>query len=270
MRSFRAALWTSRNPGREGIAFDLANRNIDKLVAKYRVGSVILLSAISDPTECFRYPVTSSQINVDHTIETLRTLNDLGVFSIFASSEMVFSGTQAMAKETTAPSPKLLYGIQKRRVEEFVLSEGLNTAIVRLAKVYSLSEPGYGLFLSWQKTLFQDRHPQVVASDQFFSPISDNDVDAALHSLLASQARGIFHLSSNTRISRWELLTMYARLRGYDLTEFPVRRGRLIDIHTPEALPPDLSMSSEQTQERLGVRFRTPDEALLLKSAGEV
>ena len=86
---------------------------------------VLMLAAISSPDLCQNEPRLSRRINVDQTMKLLNIASNKTKKIVFFSSDAVFGDSIEAAFEYLEPSPKSEYGVQKREIEEYVLSNGL-------------------------------------------------------------------------------------------------------------------------------------------------
>ena len=59
---------------KNGIKFDIIKNNINKIIEKYNIENVVLLSAITDPDECNINKKKSNLINVTKTKEVIKNL----------------------------------------------------------------------------------------------------------------------------------------------------------------------------------------------------
>ena len=55
----------------KGIRFDITKNNLSKLCKKFSINKIVLLSAISDPDQCYKNKIYSNLINVIKTKEVI-------------------------------------------------------------------------------------------------------------------------------------------------------------------------------------------------------
>ena len=93
------------------------------------------------------------------------------------------------------------------------------------------------------------------AKDQYFSPTLQDDFETCVSELIENNLSGLFHISSNCRVSRWDLFEMFANTIG---NFGKVRPCLLSDIEFLERRPMDLSLNSEKVSKVLDFVFTTP------------
>jgi dTDP-4-dehydrorhamnose reductase len=134
---------------------------------------------------------------------------NLGVKPVFASSEMVFSGSKGMYEETDIPDPILLYGKYKVEVESFLAENSDDYLVFRLSKVMGATKNDRSIFANWLAELESSEAGIIrCAQDQYFSLISISDISRLLVTLIRSRAYGIYHFSDGVRHNRLDLLNL--------------------------------------------------------------
>ena len=103
-----------------GIKFDLCKDNISLLVKKYNINKIVLLSAISDPDECYKNKKKSYLINVKYTKNLISKIKNNDIHLIFISTEFVYSGKKGNYSENSKSYPINLYGKQKLLIENYI------------------------------------------------------------------------------------------------------------------------------------------------------
>ena len=119
-----------------GIKFDLCKDNISLLVKKYNINKIVLLSAISDPDECYKNKKKSYLINVKYTKNLISKIKNNDIHLIFISTEFVYSGKKGNYSENSKSYPINLYGKQKLLIENYIKKNITNYSILRIAKTY--------------------------------------------------------------------------------------------------------------------------------------
>ena len=95
-----------------------------------------MLSAISDPDQCYKNKIYSNLINVIKTKEAIDYITKKNIYFIFFSTEFIFSGKRGNYSEMASPKPNQLYGKQKYLIEIYIKKKTKNFAILRIAKTY--------------------------------------------------------------------------------------------------------------------------------------
>jgi dTDP-4-dehydrorhamnose reductase len=251
------ALGTSRRSSskKADLQLDLLNhKSIQDLIKIPNLKVAILVAAISNPDECYINQKLSRSINVDASIEILKILKKKSIKPIFISTEMVFDGQKSFYSETDKPNPVLLYGKQKLEVEEFIQRNFSDYIIVRLSKIYSVLNKDNSILNSFYSDIISKRVAKY-AQDQFFCPTLQDDFEIAILKLIDTNLKGIFHLSSSYRISRWDFFQLFSNRIKLFGSAIPCR---LDDINFLEPRPRDLSLNGVKLSKAITFTFAPP------------
>lgn len=183
------------------IFLDLSEKTI--LFPKVQFDIAIICAGISNLEFCENFPVESSKINFDKTIEVIKNFLDSKTHVIFLSTNAVFDGTKQFYKYFDKVSPITNYGKLKSRVEKFFDDE--NYCILRLTKVLT---PNMN-FLVQLENDFKLGKELNAFTNLFISPITLTQVGDALHKLISSKAEGVYQLGSEFEMSYYNFAINY-------------------------------------------------------------
>lgn len=195
-------------------------------------------------------PDLAHAINGQGAGAVAETATALGVPLIHLSTDYVFDGTAAQPyDESAATSPTGVYGASKLAGERAVALACSNSAILRVAWVYS---PFGGNFVKTMLRLAVDRDEVGVVADQVGNPTSALEIAdgvlAVARNLLASNdpnMRGLFHMTAGGQAS-WadfaEGIFAASAARGGPTAS--VRRITTADYPTPAARPQNSRLDS--------------------------
>lgn len=242
---------SSRRPGADW-PIDLASDPSDWKIPRNSSHAVIC-AATTGLQECENDPQGTAAINVKATISLVGVLAERGLQIVFLSSSRVFPPHFEYPTEATPPEPVTEYGRQKLAVEKHLLSHLPSAKIIRLAKVVSPSLPLLG---SWRRALAAGTSIQAF-TDLFLSPVSlPGAANAILEIAVGFPSPGIFHISATDAISYRDL----ARFLAVRLNANP---DLVVGTSSPAPNTPGSSiLSSRQTSESTGLRFRTAAQNL--------
>ncbi len=113
----------SQNPIFAGMHFDIRQKNLPKeLDSLSDLTTVLLLSAISDPSTVHRNPTYAREINVEGLSRFIQYCSKRGWRLIFSSSVEVFDGSGAPNSEEQRVNPLNEYGRMKAEAEKHIQS----------------------------------------------------------------------------------------------------------------------------------------------------
>ena len=135
------------------------------------------------------------------------------------STDDVFDGQSSEPYcEFDDTNPKTVYGRSKRAGENYVKEFTEKHFIIRSNWIYGKGKNFVSSLLERVKT----EHVIPVASDQFGSPTSANDLARLLLELMDTNEYGTYHITAKGTCSRYEFAKEILRLTDHDVTIQPV------------------------------------------------
>lgn len=203
------------------VQFNLNTDNLDDLCRKHLNGSIpdaiILCSANTNIDSCKRNEKVSNLLNVSSTKRIIEQANKRGMKCVFLSSEAVFDGKRGMYTEDDKPNPPTLYGSQKLQIEQYLLQNIKDFLILRISRAVSSSFGEKDIFGEFYSKIV-NQEEIICLKEQTFCLTEVDDIAKYIVAALESDVRGLYHLSSDNCISRYELANLYAErlFGGYD------------------------------------------------------
>lgn len=205
----------------EWIKFDICTDDLKELCHRSLKGiipdAVILCGANASIDSCKKNADASYMLNVLGTKRVLRQADEMGIKTVFLSSEAVFDGKQGMYTETDIPNPVTLYGRQKLEIEQYIVENLKDFLVFRISRAVGSSFGKKDIFHEfYQKMMNQEEI--ICLKDQSFCLTEVDDIACGIVKALAQNVNGLYHLSSNNYISRYELAKLYAKrmFGGYE------------------------------------------------------
>jgi dTDP-4-dehydrorhamnose reductase len=205
----------------EWIKFDICSDDLRTLIGKYIpdkvLEAVIICGANASIDSCKRNETESNRLNVEGTKRILAQTDEMGIKSVFLSSEAVFDGRKGMYSEEDEPNPITLYGSQKLQIEQYMVQNVKDYLIFRISRATGSS---FG-----EKDIWGEFYNKIVNNEdiiclknQSFCLTEVDDIAQCIVMSLMKNMKGLYHLSSPNYISRYELAKLYADkiLGGYN------------------------------------------------------
>lgn len=198
---------------KEWIRFDVGTDRLQTVCRQYLNGTipkaVIICSANTGIDRCKRNAEESNKFNVVYTKEILKQADDLGIKSVFLSSEAVFDGKKGMYTEDDIPAPVTLYGEQKLEIERYI-KQNINSYIIfRISRATGSHFGEKDIFDEFYSKI-QKQEEIMCLKDQSFCLTEVDDIANAIIEALDIEINGLYHLSSNNYVSRYKLAKLYA------------------------------------------------------------
>lgn len=190
-----------------------------KVFSEYRPQVVYLPASITHVDKC--EDMSTNVVNVKGAITVLRLCEQFEAKLIYYSSSYVFDGSMNVPYPTTAyTAPINNYGVQKQTVERTILNSDAKFVIIRTVGVYGEERRKKNFGKQVIACIFAGR--QVFApNDQFMNPILSSDL-AHISVKLAEKANGLFHVASDTSVSKYEFARKIARYFNLDHLVVPM------------------------------------------------
>ncbi|OUU53432.1 MAG: hypothetical protein CBC25_00430 [Pelagibacteraceae bacterium TMED65] len=156
--------------------------------------------------KCASNPVSAFKINTLYPNQLSFYCNLYGIRLIHISSEAIFQSNSNINSDRTAPLPTTLYGQTKLCGEV----TGQLTSTIRLPMLTSRYPNNQ--IISKLLCLVKDNKPIKVSNDVFTTPVIVDDLAGRIidFTLSTQFQSGIYHASSNVRLSFSEIVRIYA------------------------------------------------------------
>lgn len=208
-------------------------------------------------------------VNCDGPRAVAKAARKLGVPLIHLSTDYVFDGSKGSPYvEEDKTEPTGVYGASKLAGEEAVLAEHDNSAVLRIAWVYSF----YGKnFVRTMLRLAAERREVSVVTDQRGNPTSALDIADGILRIAANlkagndrAQRGIFHMTASGEASWADFAeAIFARSREAGGPSAIVKHINSVDYPTAARRPANSRLDSSKLERAHGVRL--PDWQSSLK-----
>ena len=256
-RSFTAT-YLSR-PLHDGVYFDVSRERLaDRLFRRgHGFSHAILAQGVTKLEECARLRNFSAATNATGTLRAVEDLLDAGIHPIFLSSDAVFDGSPGLRAEEDEPNPILAYGRDKQVVEAYLRAQAGPWTILRLTKVIAGFTDHRNLLSQWLDDIRRGTAIRC-ATDQFMTPVDIDYVTQALLFVIATGARGLFHIAGSETVSRHQLLEVLLERMPAALRRSAVVPSCLLEEFTgPEPLPHNCTLSNAKFVSMSGLQPRS-------------
>lgn len=238
-------------PGVETIGADLVDPNqVAAALARKRPGAVVHCAALADADVCERDPGLARRENVEATRVLAAACGATSTRLVTISTDLVFGGEEAYARETDEPRPIMEYGRSKLAAEAITLAAASDAVVLRVALI---SGRGFGPRLTSTEGValrLARSEPVTLYEDEWRTPVDPPSVAAAILAVLERpKAFGCFHLAGPERLTRAEIGERVASTLGLDASL--IKRGAQAS-HRGAPRPRDVSLDNTRAKSELG------------------
>jgi dTDP-4-dehydrorhamnose reductase len=173
------------------------------VLAKHQPDIVIHTAGLTNVEKCESNPDLAQEVHVEIAKNIAIACSDKGIKLVHISTDHLFFGDQKFSTEKSVANPVNSYAKTKLLGEQQVL-ENCKDAIVIRTNFFGWG-PNYRQSFSDFILNKLKNHEQVdLFSDVFFTPILVDELFKSTQLLIDSNATGVFNITSNERISKYE------------------------------------------------------------------
>ena len=132
---------------------------------------------------------------------------------IHISTDSVFDGKRGMYSENDLPNPKNVYAKTKLEGEKRVINQCNDSVIIR-TNFYGIDSSQKYLFNKMLEKLKQ-KQDIIGFDDVYFTPLSVENLAEQIIDVVFSDFKGIIHLGSDEKISKYEFCKMMSEKLGF-------------------------------------------------------
>lgn len=173
------------------------------------------------------------------------------------STDAVFDGGASNRREEDLPSPVSIYGKTKLAGEQCIIQTNPHALIARV-NFFGHSKSNSSLFDFFYSRMLRNE-PTPAYSNIYFTPLFAKETIRIINKLRLNQHAGIFHVTGDERISKFEFATRIAAIFNKPIdwieeTEAPISKMNNLRGY-------DLSLSNRKTR-NCGINFESVNDGL--------
>jgi len=191
------------------IRYDVAD-----LIQNVQPDLIINTAAMTDVDLCETEREKTWKVNVKAVENIIDACEKLSPTIIQISTEYVFDGNYAPYNEMDDVNPVNYYGRSKMSAENIIRNCSLEYIIARTQVLYGTGIDVRANFVTWVINALQKNENIRVVNDQKGTPTYVNDLSNGLYKLIRQREFGLYHISGNESISRYDLALKIAEIFG--------------------------------------------------------
>jgi dTDP-4-dehydrorhamnose reductase len=208
--------------------FDLTDPACEEQIRTDRPDVILHVGAYTNVDGAEREPDRARAVNVQGTEFVARAAEGVKARLIYVSTDYVFDGRKTSPyTEDDTPCPLNVYGMSKYEGEQAALKLCRNSLVIRTAWLYGAG--GHNFVKTIMRLAVEKPFLEVVA-DQRGCPTYADDLAQAIKKLLASDARGLCHVTNSGDCTWHEFAEAIVRQMGLSTVVRPIttdQAGRL-------------------------------------------
>lgn len=197
------------------------------------------------------------ELNVLFIEKICKLCNEINSKFIHISSDYVFDGKNGNYNENDQTNPVNYYGYTKQLSEEITLKYSKNV-VIRTSSVYDLKLKTNFLKFVFEK--LNKNEPVFAFNDVFTTPILVDELIESILRVVTSEKSGIFHISGDECVSRFEFAKIIAKKLGF--SDELIIPTSVKSIEQKITRPLNSCLNNKKFKEIFNVQFSTLDENL--------
>ena len=210
---------------------------------------VVHTAGLTSVDECERRPDASRHVNAELARNVAEAVAGTSAKLVHISTDHLFGGTRAWYDEEATPEPLNAYARAKLLAEHWVAAACPRALIVR-TNFFGWGHSRRRSFSDWLYYSLAEGRELTLFEDSYITPILADDLAAASLRLIELGASGVYNVTGDERISKYDFGARVAEAYGF--SKALLRRGKITDSQLSARRPPDMSLDNRKARERLG------------------
>lgn len=188
-----------------------------KLFHDEKIDCIIHAAGMANTDICEREPEKCYTSNIIGTKNIMELAYQKKAKLIYISTNAVFDGENAPYGEEDKTNPINAYGRIKLECELLIRKNLKNHLIIRPILMYGLNNPNERkCFFVWALEKLKNKEKINIVNDVFENPLLSNQCADIIWKLINKEATGIYHIAGRDILSRYEAITMMAKVFSLD------------------------------------------------------
>lgn len=226
--------------------------DLENVIKNYKIDIIINCAGLTSVEECEIKSEKAYYLNGYLPGELARITNELDVKFVQISTDHLGSGKNRMNKEQIRPNPLNIYAKSKLIGEDNVLINNPNALIIRTN--FFGNGPSYRA--SFSDTIIsslRNNKKIFLFNNVYYTPIHVFELANNIINLINLDASGIFNISSNERITKFDFGILIAKKFNFNrslINSIPIEEKNLV------IRPKDMSLSNFKVKDFLNIEIK--------------
>ncbi len=215
---------------------------------------VIHTAGLTNVEKCEDNPELAFLVNVELSSIVAKVTRKLDIPLVHISTDHLFSGMYSLVDEDEPINPTNVYGRTKAQAERAVVDINPNALIIR-TNFYAWGTSYRKSFSDHIIHSLRNHQTLHLFEDVYYTPIFAEKLIQTVHELLDKKVKGIFHVVSDDRISKYEFGILIAE--EFSLDKSLIHKSNLQSQIKLVKRPIDMSLSNRKVCDLLGRNLGT-------------
>lgn len=210
---------------------------------------VVHTASLTNVEKCQNSPDLAYQINVELSKIVAIATKRLGIKMVHISTDHLFDGNHSLVTEDICTKAVNMYGETKSLAEKVVMQHNSDALIIR-TNFYAWGTSYRKSFSDIIIQALRQNQEVFLFDDVHYSPILAENLIQTVHDLIEKKARGIYHVVSDDRISKYDFGILLAEEFGLEKSN--IQKCSLLSKPNLVIRPFDMSLSNKKVRDLLG------------------
>jgi dTDP-4-dehydrorhamnose reductase len=231
----------------------LSLSSLDELIGeieKINPDIVVHTAGMTNVNDCENSREQAFLVNGKYAENIAIACTRLGKKLVHISTDHLFSGDSSYKTEDLNPSPVNVYASSKLYAEKAVVLNNPDALIIR-TNFFGWGHRFKRSFSDWIIDSLRDDKKITLFKDVYFTPILIDTLVELIHQLLSGDARGVYNVVSDERISKYDFGCMIADV--FNLQRTLIQTGNLSNTNQLVHRPLDMSLDNLKVKKYLNL-----------------
>lgn len=209
---------TSRKDPSSNLFLDLAGEDLSKfsqILGQFKPQVVVYLVGLTNVEDCESKKAEADRMNTLIPAQMAELCKKNNVQFLYISTDHLYANKQKMFTEEDPTELVNYYAKTKKAAEDIILKKNDKALILR-TNFYGKSLAQKPSFTDWIEKNSLAKNEIAMAHDVYFNPVYMGDLVTAAYKLLTQNCSGIFNVSSDEKISKYEFAVQYLKTMNLD------------------------------------------------------
>ena len=198
------------------IKLDLLNKKKLKIIISNLKPDIILhAAALTNIEKCEEDKKLAKQLNIQTTKNLVEVAKTLKCKMVFISTDHLFRKKKLFFTESDATNPLNYYAMTKKTSED-IITDNLKNYLILRTNFFGIGPKYRKSFSDKIVEKLKKNKKLYLFNDVYFSPININFLCKIINKLILKNIRGVFNVSSNQNLSKYEFGLLICEKLNFD------------------------------------------------------
>jgi dTDP-4-dehydrorhamnose reductase len=225
--------------------------SVTKLIEKVKPAFIVDTHSLNNVDYCEVHRDEAWDTNVGGSRNVAEAAKQFGSKYVFISTDFVFDGRKLKYTEKDKPRPLSYFAMTRVVTEQMLDAFDMNYLVARTSVVYGLGGLNKVSFAVWLVNKLRAGEAVRVVNDQKNNPTFADNLVLQLISLYEKDATGLYHITGNQCLSRFDFSREIAK--QFDLDADLIRPITTPELHQIAPRAATVNMSTSKVQRLTGI-----------------